>query len=181
MDNTLITQDRLDEIVRFAGMAPSIGMFAEVGVYKGGSLKELAMHFPGRKIVGFDTFAGLPHEQWQEGEPHSAGEFSDTDIESVSKFINMPNVELVKGLFPESADFFYDSVPYAFVHIDTDFELSVKACIEWFWPRLLAGAFIIFDDFDWPNCPGVRKAIEESGLPYELTQANYQAYIHKPL
>lgn len=175
--NTLITKDRLDELVRIARLAPD-GPMAEVGVYKGGSLKYLADAFPGRKAIGFDTFEGLPAEHYSDMEFHKPGEFADTHVEAVSRFINRPNVELVKGLFPDSAWAIDEDVQFAVVHIDTDFYLSVKACIEWFYPRLLPGGVIVFDDLDWPNCPGVRKALEESGLPFQPTRVKYQGCIH---
>lgn len=180
MDNTLITQDRLDEIVRLAGEAAVGGQFAEVGVYKGGSLKELHQHFPHVTILGFDTFEGLPKEQWNENEYHQPGEFSDTSLEEVQAFVGSTGVQLVKGLFPASATG-YEHLNFSFVHIDTDFYQSVKASLEWFWPRLLPGGIIVMDDYEWPNCPGVKLALDEFGQPYQPTNAQYQAYIIKPL
>ena len=177
MNNTLITQDRLDELIRLCGQTTA-RRIAEVGVYKGGSLKFLAERFPLSLIVGFDTFEGLPKEQWSELEIHSPGEFNDTSIEAVKSFVNAPNVKLVKGLFPDSANE-YSNVRFDFVHVDTDFYQSVKACIEWFWPRLNTDGIMVFDDFKWPNCPGVKKALDESGLKYQPTRAKFQAYVIK--
>lgn len=172
MINTLITQDRLDGIIRNASLAPA-GLFAECGVYKGGSLKALAEAFPEQKIIGFDTFEGLPKEQWTESEHHKPGEFNDTSIEEVVKFVNSPNVKLAKGLFPQSAEPYKDEW-YSFVHIDFDFYEGVKAAIEFFRPRMLSGGIMVFDDFMWPNCPGVVLAILDTGLMV-TSSANYQA------
>lgn len=175
--NTLITDDRLQAIFRNAAIAPA-GAFAECGVYKGGSLKLLATTFPERLLVGFDTFEGLPAEQWNEAEHHKPGEFNDTDIDAVRNFIDCKNVSLVKGLFPDSADD-YQNATFAFVHVDFDFYEGIKAAIDFFWPRLSHGGIMIFDDFNWPNCPGVKKALDESGLNYTLS-ANFQAIVRKP-
>lgn len=57
-------------MVNLAEQAPAAACFAEVGVYKGGSLKQLAICFPERKIFGFDSFEGLPAEQWSEIDLH---------------------------------------------------------------------------------------------------------------
>ncbi|MEO6327908.1 MAG: TylF/MycF/NovP-related O-methyltransferase [Ginsengibacter sp.] len=178
--NTLITQDRLDAMVALAKKAPDSGYFAEVGVYKGGSLKHLALSFPERFILGFDSFEGLPSEQWSEMEVHTPGEFSDTSMEAVISFLNECNnsVRLLKGIFPGSAESVKDC-KFSFIHIDTDFYLSVKACIEWFWPRLLTGGIMVFDDYGWPNCPGVQKALVEFGKPFKTTGAKYQAFMMK--
>jgi len=176
MENTLITNDRLEALVRLCKRTKA-ETIAEVGVYKGGSLKTLAINFPGAVILGFDTFEGLPKEQWNNKEIHKPGEFSDTDIKSVYSFIDRPNVVLIKGLFPESAKGYKDQ-EFDFVHIDTDFYLSVKESLRWFWPRMMYGGIIVFDDYKWPNCPGVERALDEFGQDVHIS-ANYQAYLIK--
>ncbi|HRQ17716.1 MAG TPA: TylF/MycF/NovP-related O-methyltransferase [Agriterribacter sp.] len=178
---TLITEDRLKEIVRLAGIAPN-GTMAEVGVYRGGSLKYLADAFPSRTIWGFDTFTGLPKEQWSEGEIHKPGDFSDTSFEAVSEYLKgNKNVTLIEGMFPDSFPLCeYGDIPFAFVHVDTDFYLSVKKAISFFYPLLYKGGIMVFDDFGWPHTPGVEQALSESGLQYQPTKAKYQAYIQKP-
>lgn len=177
MDNTLITQDRLDELVRLCKLTKA-NFIAEVGVYKGGSLKVLSENFPSAMIYGFDTFEGLPGEQWNENEIHKPGEFSDTRLETVYNFIRSENVILQKGLFPISGKDYQD-YKFDFVHIDTDFYKAVKESLYWFWPRMNKEGIIVFDDYDWPNCPGVKKALDESGLKYKKTDAKYQAYLIK--
>lgn len=174
---TLITADRLGELKRLCAQAP-YGMLAEVGVYKGGSLKYLAQNFPNRHFFGFDTFQGLPEEKWQEGEPHKPGDFSDTSLESVKSYIARPNVTLVAGLFPDSAADF-QALPFSFVHVDTDFYQSVRDCIEWFYPRLSEGGIMVFDDYQWPNCPGVQRALKDTGMHYQPTRAKHQAFVIK--
>lgn len=176
MDNTLITQERLDSLVELCSRTPP-GAIVEVGVYKGGSLKFLVEAFPDRKAFGFDTFEGLPKEQWMEDEVHLPGDFSDTSIGEVIRFIDNPQVRLIKGLFPETHKPLVGSV-ITFVHIDTDFYQSVKECLEYFWPLLPPGGIIALDDYEWENCPGVKKALEEFGIPIQKS-VNFQAYIVK--
>lgn len=178
MDNTLITQDRLDTFHILEDLIPD-GVIAEVGVYKGGSLKVLGQIFDDRLVLGFDTFEGLPKEQWIESEIHDIGDFNDTSLEEVQEFLaDTPNVVLVKGLFPDTGQE-YRTMKFALVHVDTDYYLGVKACIHWFWSRMEPGGIMVFDDYQWHDCPGVQQALEEFGEPvYEL--ANYQAYIVKP-
>lgn len=178
MDNTLITRDRLESLVTLCGTTAH-GTIAEVGVYKGGSLKMIADNFPNSVIFGFDTFEGLPIEQWTDEEFHRPGEFDDTDIKSVYEFIDHPNVILIKGLFPDSAKNYRDQ-KFDFVHLDTDFFISTVKSLLWFWPRMNDGGIIVFDDYGWPNCPGVKQALEEFGHPvHETENVKYQAYIIK--
>lgn len=174
MDNTLISQDRLDTLVELCNNTDH-KTIAEVGVYKGGSLKFLGENFPDAVIFGFDTFEGLPKEHWNKNEVHKPGDFSDTSIEEVYKFIDNPRVLLIKGLFPESAKQYKDQV-YDFVHVDTDFYEGVRSSLEFFYPRLSEGGIIVFDDYEWENCPGVKKALKEFGKEI-FKSAKHQAFI----
>lgn len=176
MQNSLLTQDRIDSILRCAKRAPE-GLFAEAGVYKGGICKLLAETFPNRTIIGFDTFEGLPVEQWNAGEKHKPKDFNDASYEAVLEFINCSNVKLIKGLFPDSAEPFIND-KFAFVHVDFDFYEGIKACLDFFWSRLNPGGILVFDDFQWHMCPGVEKALNEFGKPITVT-ANYQCALVK--
>lgn len=182
MINTLITQDRLNTFDQLSLNIPE-GLIAEVGVYKGGSLKVLAQLFADRPVLGFDTFEGLPKEQWIESEIHEAGDFHDTTLEDVQEFLrDCPNVVLTKGLFPDSGKHFEDHT-FALVHLDTDFYLGTKLSLDWFWPRMNSGGIIVLDDYNWPNCPGVKQAVEEYSLKEGIwihSLANYQAHLYKP-
>lgn len=178
---TLISDDRINELIRLIGETPD-GLCVELGVYKGGSLKRMSDAFPKREFWGFDTFEGLPKVDWSESEPHNPGDFSDTSLESVQGFLsNNRRVKLIKGYFPESIyPYKTDALQFSFVHVDTDFYQSVKACLDFFYPLLKPGGIMVFDDYDWPACPGVKQALDESGLLYRPTLAKYQAYIQKP-
>lgn len=144
------------------------GSAAECGVYRGGCLRLMAAECPGRRIYGFDTFEGLPADMWSPGEPHSAGDFADCSFDAVLKDVSGLNVTLVKGMFPASAEAF-SAERFAFVHLDFDFYESTRAALEWFLPRMSPGGVIVFDDYEWQNCPGVKLAIDEFGLDVEVT------------
>lgn len=184
MDNTLISQDRLDTFDTLREQLKEVdGLVAEVGVYKGGSLKVLAKLFDDTAILGFDTFEGLPKEQWIESEIHEPGDFHDTTLREVTEFLHdCSNVVLKQGLFPSSAKGLED-YRFKLVHLDMDFYSGTKLAIEWFWPRMESGGVIVFDDFMWPNCPGILQALGDhavkEGLKIHLA-TQYQAYIIKP-
>lgn len=176
MDNTLITQDRLDSLVKLCSKT-AYHIIAEVGVYKGGSLKVLSEAFPYAKIFGFDTFEGLPSAHWNKNEVHKPGDFSDTSKQDVEEFIDSENVTLIEGLFPESA-MDLEHYIFDFVHVDIDFYEGVVQSLEFFFPLLRKGGVMVFDDYEWPMCPGVKKALEEFGEPIHES-VPYQAYIIK--
>jgi hypothetical protein len=180
---TLITEDRLKEIVRLAKTTPEEGIVVELGVYKGGSLLYLAEQLSAdRSVIGFDTFEGLPKEHWNTEEIHTPGDFNDTSWLGVCDYLLLENkrtnILLIEGLFPESAKFIdNEDVPVSFVHVDFDFYEGAKAAIEFFKDKMVRGGVMVFDDYEWPNCPGVKKALDESNLIYQPTEAKYQAYI----
>lgn len=136
------------------------GDLAEVGVYRGGASLGMSLLAPDRTVHLFDTFTGL--RQSQVAEPHYPGEFSDTSLDQVKAlFSEDAKVEFHEGWFPETVTPELAAKWFAFVHVDGDYYETTKAAIEFFWPRLSVGGSMVFDDFGWVQCPGVRRALNE--------------------
>lgn len=145
------------------------GDAAECGVFQGGSLRVIASELPNKRVLGFDTFAGLPQEAWREGEPHKVGDFSEVVLDQVrANVADLSNVMLVAGIFPGSAAGFSHRT-FAFAYLDFDYYESTRAAIAWFMPRMSPRSIILFDDYEWRMCPGVKQAIDEAGLVIERT------------
>lgn len=176
----ILGHDKAEVIVsELEGVLGVHGAVAECGVYCGSTLRQMAKPARDKVVYGFDTFEGLPAEMWGEGEPHSVGDFSDTSIEVVAADLaGVPNVTLIKGVFPQSAASL-SNVKFAFVHLDFDFYESTRAALGWLLPRMSAGGKIVFDDYEWPNCPGVKRAIDEFALSVRKT-VPFQAVYLKP-
>lgn len=167
---SLVRGPKLESLLRLLRSAPE-GLGVEFGVYNGGTLLEMARTQPQRRFFGFDTFEGLPAEDWRAGEPHGVGDMRDTDFETVRAA--MPtNVELVRGYFPDSA---LHLQGIAFAHVDFDFEIGTANVIEWLRERLVPGAVVVFDDYEWDHCPGVKRAIAAAGLDVRQS-AEHQVY-----
>lgn len=162
---SLVEGPKLDVIVGCISLVRWVpGNFAEAGVYHGGTLMRMAVEAPERLVYGFDTFAGMPDEMDHDGEPHGVGDFGDVDVVSMMEVLSAePNVTLRQGIFPQSASGL-EGERFALVHLDFDWYSSTAAAIEWFLPRMSRGGVMIFDDYDWPHTPGVRRAIEEAGI-----------------
>ncbi len=159
----LLTPKKLSTLLQLAESVRNLaGCIVELGVYQGGALKALAGDNPGKSCYGFDTFAGMPKESWREIDFHKPGEFGNTTLATVQAA--MPaNVELIAGLFPQSAEAFDKRISFA--HVDMDLEKSTADAIDWLRPRMVSGGVVVFDDYHWQNCPGVAKAIEAADLP----------------
>jgi predicted O-methyltransferase YrrM len=113
---------------------------------------------------------------------HKKGDFADTSLESVKEFLgDCNNVVFHPGFFPVTAEPVKDK-KFCFVYFDADLYQSTKSCLEFFYPRMVRGGVMIFDDYEWKGCPGLKKAIEEfladkSEIP--IITAKYQCMLLK--
>lgn len=139
------------------------GVIVEIGVYKGASLKLMALasnlNSPVRtNLVGFDTFRGIPSLMGH-GDEKFAGYLNDVDFDEISK--KMPSeVKLIKGTFPESIQGQQvDRVKL--LHLDVDTYKTTKDGLEFFWPKLLRAGVVCIHDYNSQGCPGVKEAADE--------------------
>ena len=138
------------------------GSVAELGVYKGNTaflLAELARFF-GSTAYLMDTFEGFPAQDLVGIGPLST-DFSDTSLESVRSLVGEKNVNFIKGYFPDSAVAIPDEERFCLVHIDCDLYPPFKAALDYFYPRLLPGGFLVMHDYSSMHWPGVEKAVDE--------------------
>jgi hypothetical protein len=92
---------------------------------------------------------------------HQKGDFSDNSIEMVQEYLKEnTNCRFFKGWFPETASFL-TTEKFALVHVDMDYYQSTVSCIDVFWNRIQLGGVMIFDDYEWVACPGVKRALSE--------------------
>jgi len=140
------------------------GAFAELGVYKGESVRIIHNMDPGRKFHLFDTFEGfagmdLQHETG-EAATYTTEHFADTNVYKVLQKINgNQNLVIHKGYFPYTASGLEDE-RFALVNMDCDLYNPTLAGLEFFYPRLSPGGVILVHDYN-PKWEGIRKAIDE--------------------
>ena len=140
-----------------ASVAQLPGSTAEVGVYRGGTTRLIASVLSPKRHWGFDTWAGIPSTTAIDG--HRVGDFADVAFADVSAWLaDCPNVVLVRGVFPDSARHIEDE--FCFVHLDADTYSKTLDSLCYFYPRMTPGGLIVFDDWEWPQCPGVKRAAD---------------------
>jgi len=137
------------------------GDMAEVGVFQGGGAK-IICRFKGEAVLHlFDTFEGMPATD-QARDYHRKGDFSQTSLELVqSRLKAFANIVYHKGYFPETAlasD--VASKTFSFVHLDMDIFQSTLDGLEFFYPRLVEGGFLLSHDYATASCPGVKAAFD---------------------
>lgn len=139
------------------------GSLAEVGVFKGGSAEIIARNkHPKKKLYLFDTFNGMPEVNPNKDNQHKKGDFNKTSYDKIKKkFENYQNVFVCKGIFPKENNNVVKKENFSFVHIDVDIYQSYKDCLEFFYPRMIKGGIMVFDDYGAKSCEGAKLAIDE--------------------
>jgi O-methyltransferase len=147
------------------------GNVAELGVYKGKFARYINQYFPDRSLYLFDTFEGFDTRdvisEKQQDFSSGSQDFSDTSIESVLK--RMPFAEKcipVKGFFPQSANEINDR--FVFISIDADLYEPIYSGLQFFYPKLVRGGYILVHDFNNDNYKGARKAVEQFCLEQNI-------------
>lgn len=145
----------LSELAALCAQAPD-GNIVELGTYKGGSAFALHSVARGRPLHLFDTFTGLP-EKTEQLDIFGIGAFGDvteSNLQALKE--HLPNATFHVGFFPATMPAELSSI--AFAHIDCDQYASCKAAIELWWPRMVPGGIMAWDDFGFT---GIRRAFDE--------------------
>ena len=139
------------------------GDFAELGVYKGDTAAVLARHARrlGRTLWLLDTFEGFDERDFTGLDAGRSGAFGDTSLSAVSQRVGLENTVYIDGYFPDTASRLPDDRTYCLVNIDTDLYAPIKSGLEYFYPRMEPGGFIVVHDYGSMAWVGVEKAVDE--------------------
>jgi O-methyltransferase len=147
------------------------GAFAEVGVWRGETSAFLHRIAPDRTLYLFDTFAGFPDRDLPPGV--SDGRFRDTSEESVRRRVGpSENVVLRPGYVPDTLVGLEDET-FAFVLLDLDLHAPTRASLEFFYPRMSPGGYLVMHDYNNAESNwACRRAFDEflEGRPERLVE-----------
>ena len=142
---------------QFLSVSSLPGDVADLGTYRGGCAYVMQRLAPDKNLHVFDTWTGNPFD-----DPlchHRKGEWG-ADLNNVKMLLGQENTTHYHvGIFPETAQK-VDGM-FCFAFIDPDTYQSVKDAIAFFWPRMVSGGKMMFDDYNWTPCAGVKKAVDE--------------------
>jgi O-methyltransferase len=167
--HTLCSRDRCYILKTSLSQAlKNAGNVIECGVFRGGTALLAARVINAdpvarleKKLHLFDTFTGIPPskggiDRLQAGD---LGRTSEAQVATLLK--DFPFVHIHAGLIPATfADLDVNQVCWA--HVDVDIYQSVHDCIEFIYPKITPGGFMLFDDYGFPSCPGARRAVDEA-------------------
>lgn len=140
------------------------GAFAELGVYKGESVKILHLMDETRRFHLFDTFTGFMEcdlvLETGEASTYTTANFADTAIEQVKRYLGGEECYVFHpGYFPDSTAGLTEAY-YALVNIDADLYNPTLAGLTYFYPRLSPGGVLLVHDYN-SRWTGVIKAVDE--------------------
>ena len=111
----------------------------------------------------FDTFDGIPEEQALAGEAQVDAmnrKYRDMYEVAVRNFAPFPRACLVRGRVPDTLA----AQPIervAYLHLDMNIAYPERAALEFFWPKLVQGAFVLLDDYAWKGYDAQMRSADE--------------------
>ena len=138
------------------------GDFVELGVYKGSTAAVLARHARRlkRHLYLLDTYEGFDERDFTGPDAGRTRGFADTSLEAVRARVGEEATRFVKGYFPQTAGELPADGRYCLVHIDTDLYAPIWSGLEYFYPRLTPGGFLIVHDYGSLAWAGAEKAVD---------------------
>lgn len=147
----------------------------ECGVFSGSSLRACASIARDQgvdfRFWGLDTFEGLPKlsDMDKRFAPPKASYrkrrlFTDTSVDAVRLLLDEAGfgeeIQLVPGLFEKTLPRLAEAT-YHFVNIDCDLYEPHLECLGYFYPRMVPGGIVFFDDYHSIDYPMARQAIDK--------------------
>jgi O-methyltransferase len=154
------------------------GAIIECGVFRGSTLLGMAHRLALRgmrdvTLIGCDSFEGFPapsqEDALEDGTFHERarqGVYCETSYATLCSRISAlgyaKNIRLLKGFFSDTLPQLAE-MKFSVVHLDCDLYRSYVTCLDFLYPRLVAGGYMVFDEYDTSESvyPGARKAIDE--------------------
>ncbi len=140
------------------------GDIAELGVYRGMTAAMLARiaRRAGRMVFLFDTFEGFSQKDLVGIDADKKlKQFNDTSLDAVRARVGEENIRYVQGRFPDSIDQVPSDVRFCLVHIDCDLYEPITAALNYFYPRMVPGGFIVIHDYSSLAWNGAERAVDE--------------------
>lgn len=122
------------------------GALAEVGVWRGETSAFIHRLAPERRLYLFDTFEGFPAQDLAPGARDLR--FRDTSAAAVRDRVGRsPSVILKPGYVPDVLEEVAQE-RFAFALLDLDLLEPTRASLEFFYPRLSPGGYLIVHDYN---------------------------------
>jgi len=163
---TLVSPDRCYMLIGLARYARHLpGDFAECGVWNGGTALLLARtlkNTANKKLYLFDSFQGLPKLDADKDPWFFEGQYCAKSVEAVKAVLSdfQGMIDIRCGWIPKTFRGLEER-RYAFAHLDVDVYQSTMDCCAYFYPRLVPGGVLLFDEYCFAAARGEKDAVDE--------------------
>lgn len=162
------------------------GDFVECGVNRGflssAIMEYLDWDSLGKTFYLLDTFAGLdlthlsPEDREagavERNEQHLQTGFYVQSVDTVrSNFSQWKNVRIIQGAVPATLNE-VQSQKIAYLHLDMNCAAPEVATLDFFWNRLVSGAFVLFDDYAFLGSESQKAALDAAAGARDLRIAS---------
>src|SRR4030043_391161 len=184
----IVRRDMLVLLLKDIIVNQGAGDLAELGVYKGFTAKLIHYYVPERKLFLFDTYRGFDENDLAAETNRTGHSFKShfkysgtSDVISYIKPKN-DNVVPVEGVFPASIPENFIERRFAFIHIDMDLFEPTLAALDYFYPRISKGGYVVIHDYN--TWSGAHEAVNEFFMdktesPVPIPDKNGSALIKK--
>jgi O-methyltransferase len=144
------------------------GAILEVGVWRGGTgglmAKRSMLSGSAAPVFLCDTFRGVVKAGGADA-VYRGGEHANTSpqiVEALLQTLQVTNTRILQGIFPEDTAFQIDhATRFRLCHIDVDVYQSAKDILDWVWDRMSPCGAVVYDDYGFEFCDGIRKVVDE--------------------
>lgn len=170
---TLVDKYRCFELWKLIEQSAKLknGSIIEIGVWRGGTgaliAKQARICGIEEKVFLCDTFTGVVKASVRDS-VYKDGEHADTSRKVVEELIfnrlNLDNVEILEGIFPDQTGHRVEGLQFRFCHVDVDVYQSAKDVVDWVWDKMIPGGIMVYDDYGFIGCDGITRYVEEQML-----------------
>jgi hypothetical protein len=104
----------------------------------------------------FDTWNGIPEEQIGSDEPlgrwHNENNYTNSVFQDISHYFRkFRDIEIIKGVVPDTLAENHRNPPPRFLHIDMNVEYPERKALEFFVPTMTSGSVVLLDDYGFAH------------------------------
>lgn len=109
----------------------------------------------------YDAWDGMREDLLLESEKKNKGEYEYLNVETTKSNLESfgDHVRFNKGYIPESFKSVENPDTLVWLHIDLNSAEPTIAALDFFWPRLVSGSLILFDDYSWVGYEDTRNLV----------------------
>ena len=111
----------------------------------------------------YDAWAGMDDARLLPSEAGSSGRYQRLSLEATRQNLDRfaSHCRYHVGYIPESLSSQPAPASVFYVHIDLNASVPTREACEFFWPRLVPGGVILFDDYGWLGFEDTKAAVDE--------------------